>query len=268
LTSLLLGATGTLAGGCASLGLEQLEGTRNLGVQGGVLEVSVQGQGSPAVVFESGAGAACRMGNWAKVIEGLRGETKLFAYNRSGYGRSRIRRSLDDPKDVVEALHRVLQEADVKPPYLLVGHSLGGLYLNLFARIYPDEVSGLVLIDSSHPEQFDHLRREKPLRHAMMVASYAKGSPDLRYEMANMNAFRHEVERAGPFPEIPVVVLTAGKSWQGEDREWWFGLQRDLASLSRLGRGEIVESAGHFIHQDEPEVVVGVIKELLARELP
>ncbi len=250
--------------GCASLRLGQLEGTRRIGVSGGVVEASVQGEGSPAVVFESGAGAACRMGNWAQVIEGLQREARLFAYNRSGYGRSRIHRNLDDPRDVTEILHRGLIEAGVEPPYLLVGHSIGGLYMNLFARLYPDEISGLILIDSSHPEQFDYLRKEKPLRHAIMVTSYAKGSPHVRYEMANMNRFRREIEKAGPFPNVPVLVLTAGESWHGEDRKWWFGLQKDLASLSSKCRGKIVESSGHFIQRDRPEVVVEAIREMLA----
>jgi pimeloyl-ACP methyl ester carboxylesterase len=138
--------------------------------------------------------------------------------------------------------------------------------MNLFARLYPAEVSGLVLLDSSHPEQFEYLRKEKPLRHALMVTGYSTGQPNLRYELANMNRFHREVDEAGAFPDIPVIVLTAGESpsWQGEEeRNWWLGLQEELANLSPRSRSQIVESSGHFIQRDRPQVVVDAIKELL-----
>ncbi|MDH3404361.1 MAG: alpha/beta hydrolase [Acidobacteriota bacterium] len=256
-----------LVAGHASISAGPLDNTRRLGLPEGVLEASVHDAGPPAVVFESGAGAACKMGNWAQVIDLLRGEATLFAYNRSGYGGSRIRRDLDDPGAVVEVLRRGLAEAGVAPPYVLVGHSLGGVYMNLFARLHPDEVAGLVLVDSSHPGQFDDLREDKPLRYAMMVAGYTKGPPKVRYELANMNRIRREIESAGPFPDVPLVVLTAGKSpsWQKEaEREWWLGLQSDLASLSPRSRSRIVESSGHFIQRDRPAEVADAIREILA----
>lgn len=260
-------ATAVWLAGCAPLSLGRLEGTRTVGVPGGGLEVSVQGEGVPAVVFESGAGAGCELNVWAKVIAGLGDETTLFAYNRSGYGRSHVRRDLDSPHQVVESLRRALAATGVGPPYVLVGHSLGGLYMNLFARLHPDEVAGVVLLDSSHPGQFETMRKEKALRYAMLVSGYSTGPPRRRYELANMKRFHRAIEGAGPFPDVPLVVLTAGESpfWQSDsERDWWLGLQRDLAAMSPSGRGRIVEASGHFIHRDQPSVVVEAIGEILA----
>ena len=76
-----------------------------------------------------------------------------------------------------------------------------------------------------------------------------------------------EVEKAGSVSEIPVVALTAGESpsWQSDEvRDWWLGLQEDLATLSPRSQSQLVESSGHFIQRDRPDVVVSTFKEMLA----
>lgn len=101
------------------------------------------------VVFESGSRST--IDKWGTVPERLANDATVFAYNRPGYGNSAI---ADTPRDgitIVEELRGVLRQKGLKPPYVLVGHSLGGLYMQLFARAYPDEVRGLVLIDSIYP---------------------------------------------------------------------------------------------------------------------
>lgn len=101
------------------------------------------------VVFENGSRAT--VDSWAKVIAALPSDVSVFAYNRPGYGNSQQTATPRDGKTIVEELRRNLQLRGLKPPYILVGHSLGGLYMQLFARRHPDEVAGLVLVDAVYP---------------------------------------------------------------------------------------------------------------------
>jgi pimeloyl-ACP methyl ester carboxylesterase len=95
------------------------------------------------------------MDSWSKVFPEIGKNTTVFAYNRPGYGNSSKAITPRDGATVVEELRALLNSRGLRPPYVLVGHSLGGIYVQLFARKYPDDVVGLVLVDSSHPSQFE-----------------------------------------------------------------------------------------------------------------
>ena len=101
------------------------------------------------VVFESGSRST--IDKWGTVPEQLALEASVFVYNRPGYGRSEAAATPRDGRTIVEELRGVLRHKGLKPPYVLVGHSLGGLYMQLFARTHPDEVTALVLVDSLYP---------------------------------------------------------------------------------------------------------------------
>ncbi len=250
--------------GCASLP-PSLEGIRSLPVASGALQAASQGSGSPTVVFETGAGSS--MSVWSPVIERIVPLATTFAYNRPGYGTSRSRRSPRSGREVVDRLRQGLRAAGHPPPYVLVGHSLGGLYMNLFARTYPQEVAGVVLVDSSHPRQFEIFRERMPWAQAILLASYGAGPPDRRYELETMRKAKDEIDAAAAFPAVPLVVLTAGKAaaWEKEGtRALWLELQEDLAAMSPLGRQVIAERSGHFIQRTEPELVAESIREVLA----
>lgn len=101
------------------------------------------------VVFENGSRET--LDKWSKVIEDIKNEATIFAYNRPGYGKSDETEALRDGRTIVEELRKTLQHQGLKPPYLLAGHSLGGLYMQLFARMYPQDVAGVVLVDAVYP---------------------------------------------------------------------------------------------------------------------
>ncbi|WP_162244875.1 alpha/beta fold hydrolase [Massilia sp. Leaf139] len=101
------------------------------------------------VVFEGGSRNT--IDKWGTVLGQLGSEASVFAYNRPGYGDSEPATTPRDGRTIVEELRRVLRHKGLQPPYVLVGHSLGGLYMQLFARAYPDEVKGLVLVDALYP---------------------------------------------------------------------------------------------------------------------
>ena len=117
-----------------------------------VESLTIRHPASPCVVvFE--AGSRGTIDKWGKVLEGASRDATVFAYNRPGYGNSAEPATPRDGRTVVEELRRVLRHKGLNPPYVLVGHSLGGLYMQLFARAYPEEVKGLVLVDAMYPRQ-------------------------------------------------------------------------------------------------------------------
>jgi pimeloyl-ACP methyl ester carboxylesterase len=103
----------------------------------------------PTIVFENGSRET--FDTWDKVIAQLKTEASIFAYNRPGYGKSEATAQPRDGLTIVHALRATLRRQGLQPPYVLVGHSLGGLYMQLFARAYPREVTGLVLVDALYP---------------------------------------------------------------------------------------------------------------------
>jgi len=109
------------------------------------------GHGSPTVILESGLGWG--LGTWRDVQAGAAEFTQVCSYDRAGYGWSDPDPSPRTSSEIVRDLHTLLQKAGVQPPYVLVGHSIGGLYMQLYAATYPSDVSGMVLLDSSHEEQ-------------------------------------------------------------------------------------------------------------------
>lgn len=104
-----------------------------------VLKIAKPGAPS-TVVFENGS--RITLDKWDKVIAEVAKESTVFAYNRPGYGKSDKPSTPRDGKTVVEELRQLLRQQGLQPPYTLVGHSLGGLYMQMYARAYPQEVQG------------------------------------------------------------------------------------------------------------------------------
>ncbi|MFZ6819024.1 alpha/beta fold hydrolase [Undibacterium sp. Ji22W] len=102
------------------------------------------------IVFENGARET--INKWDKVLNEVSQDSSVFAYNRPGYGKSDKTNAPRDGQTIVAELHQMLQQRHLKPPYILVGHSMGGLYVQLFAKTYPDEVQGIVLVDALYPK--------------------------------------------------------------------------------------------------------------------
>jgi pimeloyl-ACP methyl ester carboxylesterase len=118
-------------------------------VGGHRLHLSCTGSGSPTVVLEPGAGAMSASFGW--VTPAVARDTRVCTYDRAGRGWSDSAGSPQDGAQIATDLHTLLHAADVPGPYVVAGHSFGGLYALTFAARYPDEVAGLVLVDSTAP---------------------------------------------------------------------------------------------------------------------
>jgi pimeloyl-ACP methyl ester carboxylesterase len=159
------GVLGLLAGGLASAAYQVLGEARDrrrfpppgelIDIEGNRLHLWRAGEGSPAVVIATSLGEPGH--GWAEIQRRLAQHTTVVLYDRAGLGWS-------DPgpwptgKRIVDDLHALLDAARIPPPYVLVGHSVGGLHVRLYAARHPEQVAGLVLVDSSHPDQLHQLR--------------------------------------------------------------------------------------------------------------
>lgn len=246
----------TLASGCMSLpnkATAQIDNRR--------VEYALIRNGDKTVVIENGLGGT--MDLWAKVLPKLRGNVTAFAYNRPGYGNSDPVSSPRDGQHIVEELRQLLSAKQLPPPYILVGHSLGGLYMQLFARLHPDEVSALILVDSTHPEQFkgNGAYENWPLWVRMLFQLLI--SDVAQQEFDAIEATGAAVLAMPTFAGKPVLVLSALQptketSALADDAN---AKRRDLARLYP-GAKQIWVDSGHVIPLEMPSSVVEAIRDV------
>lgn len=129
---------------------------RLVDVGGHALHLRCLGQGSPTIILEAGLGVDAST-SWDPVIRDLAGISRVCAYDRGGLLWSEPGPGPRDAERVVAELHALLSASREAPPFVLVGHSLGGLFARVYAGRHPDEVAGLVLVDASHPEQQERM---------------------------------------------------------------------------------------------------------------
>jgi len=124
-----------------------------LAIAGEKLHIETAGTSGPPVVFEAGLGNDST--TWKSIAGPISGFARVVLYDRPGLGQSspfKDKNAAVSADEVVAKLHALLTAADIRPPYILAGHSLGGLYMQMFARKYPKDVSGVVLLESSSPD--------------------------------------------------------------------------------------------------------------------
>jgi len=120
-------------------------------VDGIQMRLDCRGSGSPTVVLEAGLGGSST--TWMRIQDDVAKFTRVCSYDRAGYGWSEPVHEELSPQQVAEMLHALLEKGGEAPPYLMVGHSFGGVYVRTFTVEYPEEVVGMVLVDSSHENQ-------------------------------------------------------------------------------------------------------------------
>jgi pimeloyl-ACP methyl ester carboxylesterase len=246
--------------------VEDFSGLVDIGETRLYLECS--GSGSPVVVFEVGWGDTSD--TWNRVAPAVAEHTRVCSYDRVGLGNSNPGPEPETYLDAVEDLHRLLASAEVPGPYLLVGHSLGGMYVRLYQAQYPDEVAGLVLVDSSHPDSFERSLAVLPPEtegENEMISNYR----DWFSSVSQDPTMSPNLLEAGSLGDLPLAVLTGMKKVREglpedlNDRfnQIWLDLQTELALMSTNSTHLVLEQSGHFIQQDQPEKVVEVILDLL-----
>jgi len=130
---------------------------RLLDIGGRHMQIDCRGDGAPTVVFESGLDTMGSL-SWSAVHDAVAATTRACAYSRAGIMWSEPTEKFE-PDNEARDLHALLLGAGEKPPFVMVGHSLGGPYIMNFTRLYPQEVAGLVFVDASHPDQVERMKQ-------------------------------------------------------------------------------------------------------------
>ncbi len=189
-----------LLGGCESLFIAEArrdfppEG-RLVDVGGGRrIQIDCRGQGSPTIVFQAGGDMMGSLG-WRPVLDRAADISRACAYSRAGILWSDPAGGAFEPEEVAHDLENALKAAGETGPYVLVGHSRGGLYNLIFAGLYPDQVAGLVFADSSHPDQEQAFRN----------AGLASGDYVSAMEEAGLALRWTGVLRLAPYPVDPSI---------------------------------------------------------------
>jgi pimeloyl-ACP methyl ester carboxylesterase len=236
--------------------------------------VSCQGTGSPTVVLESGLGDAS--GVWGSMIPALVKTTHVCFYDRASMGGSDARPGPRTSATIARELHALLRHEGIAGPYILAGHSIAGYHMRVFASLYPSEVAGMVMVDSSHPDQFardlEVLGPRRP-NEASDVAAYRQGLTSLANPLNNPEHFdipvsAAQVRATGALGNMPLVVLTAGKSGLPLKRPQpleaaWRGMQEELAGLSTDSVHVLMPKSGHYIQVESPKAVIVAIQEVV-----
>jgi pimeloyl-ACP methyl ester carboxylesterase len=269
-------------------------------VDGHKMHILCTGQGGPTVVLDSGLGDS--FVSWRKVQPQIAEFTRVCAYDRAGLGYSEPRDEPRTSRVMASQLHALLQAANIEPPYVLVGHSMAGYDVRLYANAYPSEVVGMVLVDASHPDQENRF----PLELKAMEGSWSREQEFITYTLpfgiprlfgfcdddpveraaeCNSNSAREQVAEMKAFPEsaaqtakigslgsMPLVVLSHDPDRLNSElppdiakstNQAWEKMQEELAHLSTRGTQTISKNSSHYIQLDDPQLVISSVRNVV-----
>lgn len=243
----------------ALMGCGEDAGSSTASTPQSVVEVVEYGTGPATVVFESGLGDDWQP--WEYVAREVSTRALTFAYSRPGYGQSEPSPAQRDALHIVEELRALLASRSLAPPYVLVGHSLGGTYMELFAKAYPEEVSGVVLVEPRHRD-FGAACTDAGLEGCAPPPAVLATLP--RVQRDELQAFAQASEQIGAqrgFGAYPLRVLTATEHGFGAEVEaLWQAMLGSLASEAQDGEQSIFEGAGHYLQLERaPEVSQAIL---------
>ncbi|WP_240338527.1 alpha/beta fold hydrolase [Peribacillus alkalitolerans] len=231
----------------------------------GKVQYNKSGNGKTNVVLINGGSGPIE--GWFKILPAISESSSVFSYNRFGVTGSDKPKEPQDGETIVENLREALTIVGIEPPLLLVGHSLGGLYANLFARLYPKEVSGIVFLESSHPKDLSLNEYQGKAVKAFnkVLTVFDSLYPHKPFNEVNfVKKTVNQIHQIDTFPEIPLYVITGGKENRMMPevvRIKRLENQTELLSLSKKSKHIVAEKSGHFPQLTEPKVVIDAIIE-------
>jgi pimeloyl-ACP methyl ester carboxylesterase len=255
------------------------------------------GEGTTTVVFDAGMGDSLLA--WNKVMPDISKVAKVFAYDRAGLGWSEKSPLPRTSLQVVNELHLLLDKAKVKGPLILVGHSFGGLNMQLFAKKYPENVVGLILVDSAHENEMATMPKSSFVRKMIFKAGMWAapiGVPRLFLSLSNpaeqavKSTIKHQytsldesamftdsmtiLKATNPsFDRLPLTVIARNFSSamleQNKKKSLrnieWAKLQEELAHRSLNSTLIFSGNKQHSIHRSQPLIVIDAIKDMIKK---
>lgn len=269
-------------------------------VGGYKMHIDCTGEGTPTVILESGLGDTYT--SWRKVQPQIGKFTRVCSYDRAGIGYSDSSSQPRTSKVIAAELHALLQAAGIRPPYVLVGHAMGGYNVRLYSSLYRNEIAGMVLVDASHPDQDSRFPPELEsmkgswLREAEFLEyttpfgiprflDLCDEEPVQRAAECNWHSAREAVAELKGFPEsaaqtaatgslgdMPLAVLSHDPDKPSGDlpadlakptNDAWEKMQEELAHLSTRGTQVIAKNSSLYIQMDRPDVVIEGVRNVV-----
>jgi pimeloyl-ACP methyl ester carboxylesterase len=212
------------------------------------------GKGELTVVFENGMSDSIEV--WGSIPDSVATFARVFLYDRADIAKSdtaRLPRTI--PNQIIE-LRKILAQENIGPPYILVGHSLGGLITRYYSSLYPGEVAGLLLLDPAPEAFWDAMSKEE-------LQEYIEGGNEW-YETRFPKKYRNEWYEFIPNLEymrnldiradLPIVLVSA-TAWN-----WYKYHEKIIAGFENARHTEL--EGEHHIYKDHPDLIVRYIKEL------
>jgi len=254
------------------------------------LHIRCLGQGNPTVVIDTGVGDT--MARWTNFQSQVAQFTHVCTYDRAGYGSSEPGPLPRHSQRLADELKQLLENAGIKGPYVLVGHSLGGLTMQVFGDQYPDLAAVLILLDppplafitgQAFPDLYQMLEEQaaefQNLAEAARQSTDAETQADVNYletiaseHAALIGASAEQVAAIESFGDLPLIVIGSGLPNPGfgaeadDFQQFWIEQNRALAEKSTNGRFVLAQESSHYIHEDVPEVVIDAIREMVGKE--
>jgi pimeloyl-ACP methyl ester carboxylesterase len=261
--------------------VEETQTPTLVNIGGRRLALKTAGEGVPTVVLEMG------LGSTASTYDAIAGQiaalTRVVWYDRAGLGQSDPAPTPRTIQDLVLDLHTLLQKAALPGPYVLVGHSMGGHIARLYREHYPEEVAALVLIDASHEDQRErYLTVLPPQPNACPALAHLRHIWESRWVDPRQNAEQIDnlansalLRSCHHLGNLPLEVLSRGCPTRDPAKypsglieameRLWLQMQRELAQLSSQSRHLIASKSGHLIHEDEPAVLVELVRQMVVQ---
>lgn len=244
-----------------------------VGSQPWLVEMASAGSGRYTVIFESGFGTG--LNAWRKVAPEVAQTARVVSYSRAGHGKSEPR---PEPRTIAQStleLEQLIASARLAPPFILVGHSYGGLLARSFAARHPDQVAGMVLVDPSDERFNPALRKLDAERAAADERAFAaivpaRFQPELKLLQPVLDS--GVLPLAGRLPDVPTVVLTSVR--QADKPEFFLetpeaiaikrALHADFVRQFSAGSQIVTAKSGHSIQLEEPELVIDAVRQVMA----
>ena len=237
------------------------------------LHIAESGSGHPVVVFESGMGEP--LGTWSNVQPAIARFARTVSYDRAGLGQSDPSPRPRTMEALATDLHSVLHAAKVPPPYILVGHSLGGAIVQVFAHNYPKEVAGLVLVDPAERRLEERLHSRMAAdewsERAKLIASFRPKTPatlvaemDAEWSASNAATVMDDIS----LPRVPIVLFTGTQKnpdFPGNPLEQDLKLELHHTRLAKIpgAKHVLVPNSRHYIQNDAPQLVIDAVHDIV-----
>jgi len=275
------------------MGFSACNAGRNIEVDNNVsigthsLHIRCIGQGTPTVVIDTGVGDT--LDSWHDFQTQVAQFSQVCTYDRAGYGLSEPGPLPRHSQRLADELQQLLENVGIHSPYVLVGHSLGALNMQVFADRYPNQVAGLILLDPSplafitgqaFPDLYQMLAEQSAEFYNMAEAAFQSTDAEAQKKVNYLEAVASEhaalitesasqVAAIKSFGDLPMVVIGSDlpNPGFGADAEvfqqFWIEQNRDLANKSSNGMFVLAQESSHYIHKDAPGLVLDAIHEMV-----